>query len=93
MKSVWLIMLVLCTIHASPAARATPTAVQLLEAAIQRLHWNGLYLPDINITISDDRVATVTGIVTSDILKAEVGQTLRLTDGVRGVINRLKVQP
>ena len=86
-------MLALCVLQAFPTASATDNAKQLLEAAIQRLHWNGLYLPDITITISNDRIASVTGTVTTDILKAEVVQTLRLTDGIRGVKNQLTVKP
>ena len=92
-KSVLLITLALCLFQISSTAHATTTAEQLLEDAIQRLHWNGLYLPDIEITVSDDRVATVTGTVATDLVKEEVVQILSLTDGIRGVINQLTVTP
>ena len=92
-KYVLLIVLALCAFQIPQGVSATPTAEQLLKAAIQRLHWNGLYLPDVQITVSKDRVATVTGTVETDIVQSEVVQTLRMTNGIRGVINKLKVTP
>lgn len=48
-------------------------------------------VPDIKIIIGKDSVATVCGTVTSDVVKSEIVEALLMTDGIRGVINRLVV--
>ena len=70
---------------------AKSTSEELVSAAMQKLHWAGLYVPDIEIIIGKDNVATVSGTVASDVVKSEIIETLQMTDGVRGVINRLVV--
>lgn len=70
---------------------AQSTSEELVSAAVQRLHWAGLYESDIEIIIGKDNVATVSGTVASDVVKSEIVETLQMTDGVRGMINRLVV--
>ena len=93
LKAASLLILTLCIYQLPLAVQAADSPQELLEAAEQRLHWEGLYLTTISISISEDRVATVTGTVESDIVKDEVEETLSLTNGIRGVINRLVVSP
>lgn len=40
-----------------------------------------------------DSVVTVTGAVAADVVKSEVVETWQMTEGVRGVIDRLVVTP
>ena len=76
---------------AGAAARAEDAPAEIEAAVVQRLHRAGHYLPELEIRIGEDRVATVSGTVESDIVKAEVVETVRLTVGVRDVIDRLEV--
>ena len=85
--------LLVCTIVFSSVAYAGITIEELLSAAEQRLHWTGLYLPGIEINIGQDSVVTVSGTVANDVVKSEVVETLQMTDGIRGVIDRLVVAP
>lgn len=93
LKTASLLILTLCICQLPLAVQAADSPQELLKAAEQRLHWEGLYLNTISISISEDRMATVTGTVESGIVKDEVEETLSLTDGIRGVINRLVVSP
>ena len=93
LKTVSLIILSLCVILKTPTVQATDTLEQIRKSAEQRLHCCGLYLPGIEISISSDHIATLTGTVETDIVEAEVVEILQMTDGIRGVINQLKVAP
>jgi hypothetical protein len=73
-------------------AHAQENFAELGTAAVQRLNWAGLYLPQIEIRIGRDRVATLSGTVASDVVKAEVVETLQMTEGIHGVIDRLVVK-
>ena len=83
--------LIVCILMFGNVVHAQSTSEELVSAAMQRLHWAGLYVPDIEIIIGKDNVATVSGTVASDVVKSEIVETLQMTDGVRGVINRLVV--
>lgn len=63
--------LFVCVLLFSNVANAQGTAEELRAAAVQRLHWTGLYLPEIEISIGKDNVATVSGMVSSDVVKAD----------------------
>lgn len=69
---------------------ADPAATR--AAAVQRLHWAGLYLPDVEIDVDGTGIATVTGSVASDIVRDEVVETVEMTSGIRGVVDRLAVR-
>ncbi len=82
-----------CTVMLSNTAFADGSVEELHAAALQRLHWAGLYPPGFNISIGKDMVATVSGNVETDFVKAEVEETVQMTDGIRGVIDELAVVP
>ena len=71
------------------AVHGDDDAAAARAAALQRLHWAGLYLSELEIDVDESGIATLSGTVPSDIVREEVVRTVDLTRGIRGVIDRL----